>query len=141
MILVIDDEAREMDSYVQELRLCGFEVSFFREVDAALEFFGEHMRDIDLLILDIMMPPGNAFKDENTLRGLRTGLFFFERVRSSVPEVPTIILTNVSDPHIAARFEHAANCLYLRKEDYLPFELAEEVRYVLQQDQTKDSGD
>jgi len=38
MIVLVDDEKREMDSYVRELRLSGYEVSFQRDVDTALRF-------------------------------------------------------------------------------------------------------
>ena len=127
MILMIDDEERAMDSYVQELKLSGYDVSFQKSVDGAMEFFLENQEQIDLLILDIMMPPGFTFKGANTKDGLRTGVLVYERIRPEAPDLLIVILTNVSDERLSERFQKERNCRYLRKEDYLPFELAQEV--------------
>jgi len=48
------------------------------------------------------------------------------------PDLPILILTNVSDPRVAARFQGQEKCRFLRKEDYLPFELVEEVKRFLE---------
>jgi CheY-like chemotaxis protein len=137
---LIDDEKREMDSYVMELELSEYqyEVSFQKEVDAALEFVQENLKRIDLLILDIMMPPGSAFKDVDTKMGLRTGIHFYETIRETAPDLPVMILTNVSDERVADRFRRENKCWFLRKEDYLPFELAEEVKHVLARSQNRE---
>lgn len=131
MILIIDDEAREMDSYVRELKLSGYRVVFQKDVDDALEFLRQNLQDIRLVILDIMMPPGKAFKGENTRDGLRTGMFFYGRIREMAPDLPVVILTNVRDERVAKRFHKENRCWFLRKEDYLPFELVEEIGHLL----------
>jgi len=131
MILLVDDEKREMDSYAMELELSGYEVSFQKDVDDASRFFKENVDQIDLLILDIMMPPGSSFKDVDTQLGLRTGIRFYEKIRETAPNLPVIIFTNVSDEHVAERFRRESQCSFLRKEDYFPFEFAEEVKKVL----------
>ncbi|MFQ5603009.1 MAG: response regulator [bacterium] len=131
MILFLDDEKREMDSYAKELELCGYKVVFQKNVDEAWHFFENNVDGIDLLILDIMMPPGSIFKKVDTREGLRTGVHFFERIRKAAPDLPVIILTNVSDYQLLQRFRKEDNCNFFRKEDYLPFELAEEVEKIL----------
>jgi len=130
MIVLVDDEKREMDSYVRELRLSGYEVSFQRDVDTALRFVEENLDRVDLLILDIMMPAGFCFKDVDTNSGLRTGVFFYERIREKASDLPVVILTNVSDEGVAERFSGENKCWFLRKEDYLPFELVEKVKNI-----------
>jgi CheY-like chemotaxis protein len=128
MILFVDDEKRFMDSYSLELELLGYKVSFQKDVDTALAFLKTHPSAVELLILDVMMPPGQSFQHENTNNGLRTGVRFYERIRALSPMLPVIIFTNVSDEQVERRFQAEPNCRFFRKEDYLPFELAEEVK-------------
>jgi DNA-binding response OmpR family regulator len=127
MILFLDDERRIMDSYVRELEFSGYQVAFQSDVDTALKFFEENLPQIDLIILDIMMPAGSTFKDVDTRQGLRTGLYMYEKIRQKASNVPVIILTNVSDEKVAERFRSENKCWFFRKEDYLPFELAQQI--------------
>ncbi len=131
MILFIDDEKREMDSYVRELELSGYQVSFQKNVDAAIDFFEGNFREIELLVLDIMMPPGEVFKNVDTEGGLTTGIHVYKRVRQRFPTLPVVILTNVTDENIIESFRKEAHCRFLSKEEYLPFELVDEIKEVL----------
>lgn len=133
MILFVDDEQREMDSYYLELQiqLSTNEVVFMKKVDDARKFFKENINQIQLLILDIMMPPGVEYKDVDTQQGLRTGVKFFETVRTESPDLPVIIFTNVSDQGVAEHFIKQDKCQFFRKENYAPSELAEEVIKIL----------
>lgn len=131
MILFVDDEKRFMHSYMMELELEGHTVSFQNDVDSALSLLEKGLDHLELLILDIMMPPGRNFQGEDTGGGLRTGVFFYERIRVLAPHLPVIIFTNVSDEQLEKRFKAEANCRFLRKEEYLPHELVETVREIL----------
>jgi len=124
---MIEDEPEYTISYKDELELSGYEVAFVRDVDAALDFLREHREEIELVILDIMMSPGRALADVDTQNGLRTGVHLFDLIRQEAPKLPILILTNVSDERVAAHFRRQENCRFLRKEDYLPFELVDEV--------------
>ena len=131
MILFVDEESRHLSSFVEELRRVGYEVEFQTGVDAASSawaFLQANAAQVELLILDVMMPPGVACKEINTELGILTGVRFFERARQFLPNLPVIILTNVSDDKVKVRFEQETNCLFLRKEDYYPFELPAEVQ-------------
>jgi CheY-like chemotaxis protein len=131
MILLVDDEKRYMDSYAEELELQAFAVTVKRDVDDAWRFLEQHLVDIELLILDIMMPPGEFLMDADTNKGLRTGVRFFERARQLSSALPIIVLTNVSDAAVVEQFRGEPNCSFCRKEDYLPFELADEIKTTL----------
>jgi DNA-binding response OmpR family regulator len=74
MILFVDDERRRMQSYVEELRFSGYDVEFKSDVDDALIFFNENHEKLELLILDVMMPTGNSFDNQQADNGLRTGI-------------------------------------------------------------------
>lgn len=131
MILFVDDERRVMDSYSLELAICGYDVRFETKVDVAIKFFEAHLSEVELLVLDIMMPTGESFKNSSTARGLRTGLPFYKRVRQHAPQLPVVILTNVTDEGIEEYFKKEKHCWFLRKVDFLPFEFAKEVNNII----------
>ena len=139
MILFIDDEERYVNSYVEDLRFSGYDVIWETETDAALKFFEANYKQLDLLILDIMMPPGTSFDHEETQMGLRTGVFFYERIRQKAPDLPIIILTNVGDPstdnlsNIYSLIMNDKNCSFHRKITLLPHQLTEEVKRVVEE--------
>lgn len=133
MILIVDDEKRYIDNYMVELVICGYgdEVMLKTNVDAALHYLKENLAGIQLLILDIMMPPGESFRNSNAQLGLRTGVDFYERIRKDAPDLPVIIFTNVGDPSLEERFASERRCWFMRKTDYLPHEFAEEVQKIV----------
>ena len=132
MILFVDDEPRELDSHRLELEMSGYGVVFESDVDNALQFIEENRDNIELLILDIMMPVGKAFENARH-EGMRTGIDFYERIRKTFANLPVIIFTNVTDELVMGKFseENEANCWFLRKADFLPYELAEKVDSIL----------
>src|SRR5688572_21561640 len=119
MILFIDDEPRELDSHRRELEMSGYSVFFKADVDDALEFLDQNVNEVKLLIVDIMMPVGEAFKDAPH-DGLRTGLDLYERIRTKFNELPIVILTHVADEGVRDTFNNEPNCWFRRKEDVLP---------------------
>jgi len=131
MILMIDDEPHYVKTYIDELEFSGYQVKLEKDVDAGFKFLTENKDQIQLVILDIMMSPGRLLAEVDTQNGLRTGVYLFDRIRALAPDLPILILTNVSDPRVAARFQGQEKCRFLRKEDYLPFELVEEVKRFL----------
>jgi CheY-like chemotaxis protein len=140
MILFVDDEARDMSSYVDDLNLSGFEVSFQTSIDPALRVFQDNSDQIELLILDIMLPHGEAFDSVETEQGMRTGIRFYEEVRRIAPDLPVIVFTNVSDPLVADRLKKEEGCRFLRKEDIFPYELTHEVQMVLRKPKESQKG-
>jgi len=132
MILMIDDEKRTLDSYLQELALSDFTVRYESSVDAGLKYLEENSGDIELLILDLMMPYGQTFNEHETDKGLRTGIVFYKRVRKTFARLPVMILTNNVDEGVRRIFEQESHCRFFRKQDLLPFELAAEVKNFLQ---------
>lgn len=101
-ILFIDDEPRRIQSYVDELEKSGYEVEPATDVDYAFVYFVKNMKKIDLLIMDVMMPPGENCKDQDaqTELGLRTGILLSDKIRQIDTDVPIIVLTNVVDDEL-----------------------------------------
>jgi len=133
MILLVDDERRRMDSYVQELGLAGYDVQFESDVDNALKFFRDNEAQIELLILDVMMPAGSNFSDAGTEHGLMTGIAFYQKISDEHnPNVLTIIFTNVSEESLTKDITSKSTVFFCKKDDLLPFELEEKVRKILE---------
>lgn len=128
MILFVDDEQGRMQSWIDELQLCGYSVCAVSTADEALRQLESHKNLIDLVVLDIMMPSGEKLANADTEGGLRTGMKIYEELRRVAPTLRVFVFTNVSDPFVAEKFNHESYCRFLRKKDYLPPEFAEEVR-------------
>jgi len=125
MILFIDDEKRRTGSYRDELEFLDFQVVFKNSVDEAIHFLEENLPEVELVILDIMMPSKEIFKEVDTSDGLRTGIFVFEWIRRKSRSLPTIILTNLNDEEVKQRFLGEGHCWFARKPHYKPYELGE----------------
>ena len=149
MILYIDDEPRYISSFVEELKFeFGKEnVKLINTTDKAIDFLEQHNKKIDIVILDIMMPSGKAFKDKPTKEGLLTGLFLYQYIRASYHDLPVIIFTNIPGDYIFTNFDDNldvakiinqikldidnSKALFLQKENIFPYELVEEVNNML----------
>lgn len=131
MILFVDDERQNNLEYMEELKFAGKKVEFRKDVAVAFNFLIEHLQEIELLILDIMMPPGDLINENDANGGMRTGVRFYEVVRQMAPELPILILTNVSAHEVQERFDGEYRCWYIRKEKCLPYELSNEVKGIL----------
>lgn len=134
MILFVDDEGRRfVGSYLEELERSGFSVHHEVGVDSALAFLRGNLTNIGLLILDVMMPPGEAFKEVDTDEGRTTGIPFFEAVRALASDLPVIILTNNTKAEVRQRFLREDKCWFYQKYEHLPHELVEKVRKIMAQ--------
>jgi CheY-like chemotaxis protein len=130
MILFIDDEARRMKSYVEELECSGYEVEFKSDVDSALAFFTVNEGRIALIILDVMMPTGLSFNETASAEcGLRTGISFHDKIRQGNSNIPVIVLTNVGQSDISCI--ELDTTFFVEKTTTLPSDLAEKVNLIL----------
>jgi CheY-like chemotaxis protein len=133
MILFVDDDKRRMESYVQELKFSDYQVEFQFDIDNAFCFYEDNQNDLQMVILDIMMPVGKNFRDRPAAEnGLRTGICFYEKIRKEQPNLPVIIFTNVSRAELSdiknIKIEEA---IILEKISFDPFALAEKVDNIL----------
>lgn len=134
-IIFVDDEPRLIDSYKRELEF-SFDVKFISEVDELLKFIEIKSQKIDLLILDAMIPSGSnqTMHSVNTEKGMKTGLILYEIIREIYPFLPIIIFTNFTRDKrnkITQKIMDDDNAKFFQKEDYLPFELANEIEEIL----------
>lgn len=149
MILYVDDEPRYITSFIEELQFEFYQeqIKFEQNTDKAVDFFYHHSQEIKIVILDIMMPSGKAFKNKPTKEGLYTGLFFYERIRESHTDLPIIIFTNIPEEYIYNDFDNNIDmakifnkikldidrkkALFLQKQNFFPYELVKEVNTLI----------
>lgn len=121
MILFIDDEARLMDSHRLNLEFrledYGKELRYFSEVDEATKYFVDHKDELDLVILDVMMPPGDSF-DKDSNHGLITGYLIYKSFRKASPDLPILFYTNSADEALASKPQEDKRLKYLSKVNY-----------------------
>ncbi len=133
-ILLIDDESRGIDAYFQELKLAfknKYEIIFVKNVGSAYEFLQKNHDRIKLVILDVMMPPGELLKDVDTDYALRTGVCFHKEIRKIFSDLPIIMFTNFSSEELETQINQDKQSKFLHKPNYLPFELVDEIKCFL----------
>jgi CheY-like chemotaxis protein len=107
-LLLIDDDiwANEKEAvpgagaymwyYADALRDRGYVLTEVNSIDRALEVLG--IQQFDLILLDVMMPPGKALAEADTAAGMRTGVVFADHLAKAYPDMPVVILTMVANP-------------------------------------------
>lgn len=96
-ILVADDDIWFVQPFIEELLDTGFRVLQSRTGAETIEML--FREQVDLLILDIMMPPGNSFPEP--VLDTRTGIKVAEFVRRVMnASFPIIYYTVISDPSV-----------------------------------------
>lgn len=136
-IMLVDDELSPKKNgpdgsymwyYTEAMRDSGFEVTQVVGPDSALQKLSSKSSKFDLIIVDIMMPPGEAYENENTLDGLRTGIFLAKTIQEKYPELPILVLTNVLNPYALNKMKEMESVKkVLVKPNCTPFELVEEI--------------
>lgn len=131
-MLLVDDDGIPMKFYVYALEKNCFEVKHCLGPDSALSFAKEKSWQIKIVVLDIMLPPGETYKDEHGVNdGLRTGVYLLKDIRKYCPNVPVIILTNVRNPHTLAEFEQGDLLKIAFKIDCTPFKLVDLIKELI----------
>jgi CheY-like chemotaxis protein len=114
-----------MAYYVRAIEEKGFTVKHFLGPDSALDFVRRSTSEVVAIVLDIMMPPGDEYKDKDTNEGLTTGVFLLPDLRRHCPKTPVVVLTNVKNPETLGRFETGPSLRIAQKMEYPPYELAD----------------
>lgn len=130
-ILLIDDDVLPMAFYITALRQKGYEVEQCSTPDSALDFLKKRADSVKAIVLDIMMPPGQVFKNENTDDGLKTGLLLYNNLAHAYPMLPIVILTNLMNEDVITQLTKKGISV-LQKLDYPPFHFATYLHEVIQ---------
>jgi CheY-like chemotaxis protein len=111
-ILFVDDDLYYIHSLVEGLQYEGYEVSVALDADKALALAGVH--DFDLVILDVMMPPGTLGEFE-TQSGYKTGIVLSLKLREMRPHLPILALTSLVSEEVVDWFSARDSMAYVRK--------------------------
>ncbi|MBD3373582.1 response regulator [candidate division KSB1 bacterium] len=124
-VLLVDEDVFPMKFYVKALNKHGFNVKHIRNPDQALEFIEAEKNSVEAVILDIMLPPGETYKNIDTNNGLETGVYLLQDLRKQVDrKLPIIILTNVQSPETLTKIQKTKYQVIAAKLEYPPYDLA-----------------
>jgi CheY-like chemotaxis protein len=118
VVLVVDDDDYILQAVYVALESYGYSALLANSGAAAIELFEEHRDQIDLVLLDMLMP---GMSGEETFRALRA-------IR---PDVKVLLSTGYAPDEAAQRFTEEGLVGFLRK-PYDPDELASEVQRILE---------
>ncbi len=122
-VILVDDSAWEQ--VAGRLRgifsLHGFNVDVFNNVDECAQFFDDKaaLCPADIFVVDVMMPPGTRYANDETHDGLITGLYVARDIRERFPSVPIILWSGTSIDTVRLLAIHMekklTNCIFVRK--------------------------
>jgi CheY-like chemotaxis protein len=119
--------------YTKALEEAGFQIVVATGPDEALAILSHDDKGFALVIVDVMMPPGRSFAREDTVDGLRTGVFLAKRLAVLYGGVPVIILTNADPLVMQQHLKDTTNIQsVLAKVVCTPFDLVDEVQALTQ---------
>lgn len=131
-ILFVDDEEFRMKAHADYLCIKGFDVIYAAEFEKALKKFEDNKENIDLIILDIMIPVEDVKLTEEeekiTEQGISTGLVLYDRIRKK-KKIKTIVLTVRDDIEKAINDRGIES--YLKK-PIMPNKLLEDINKILE---------
>lgn len=96
-VLFIDDDTRLISSFAEAVREAGFSTHYFRAPDPALEYLRRKDTVADLIVWDMMLPPGQVFRDVDTESGLSTGKHLFWKMQELRPASHYLLFTARGD--------------------------------------------
>jgi len=126
-ILVIDDDHGPVDYYVEVLQR-SYKVIHIETSHEGLEFLRTNGSDINMVILDMVMPSESASEAEASGWGMGAGLLFLRRAKDvlSRHRIPVIILSNIGTetPGSQETKSDGICVTQLAKFEYTPCQLA-----------------
>jgi len=122
-VTLIDDNAWEhVASKLKGMfALSDLDLDVISSVDAARAvLLDQHSRcPADIFVVDVMMPPGETYKHEETHDGLITGLYLARDIRARFPVVPIILWsgTNLNTVRLLAIHmeKKLTKCIFIKK--------------------------
>ena len=120
-VLLIDDEIYQTRYYVNSLTDAGFTVTLASSTDDALAILGR--RRFDVIVLDVMMPPGKALDAIDTAGGFRTGISLARTISHKWPKSRIVALTSCLDHEVLKWFAGRPRMTCFGKAQVPPVEL------------------
>jgi CheY-like chemotaxis protein len=122
-VILIDDAAWEQVAGKLKglFSLQGFELGVYNNCDEFGKFLDATTGSspADIYVVDVMIPPGNRYKNEETHNGLIAGLYLAREIRQRFPLVPIILWsgTNLDTVRLLAVHmeKRLTKCIFVKK--------------------------
>ena len=128
-ILVLDDDAKRISSHVELLQDEGYPVIIEYDTAKMVPRFQQDKDKIALIVLDMMMPPGNYTREE-TDYARKTGIAVLKDIRNISKDVLVIVLSVLGDNGLRKEATSLGISEYLEK-PIRPSELIRVIRKTL----------
>jgi predicted nucleotide-binding protein len=126
-IIWVDDDIRyQLRPFLDEFRDKGISILTASNASEGKKAFEKAKDEIDAVIVDIMMDPGEEFNDLETKAGFIAGLALARFIKKEKPEMPVIGFSIKEDLEVIEWFAKS-NCLFMRKGGISPHELFQAV--------------
>jgi CheY-like chemotaxis protein len=136
LIVWIEDDSPIIDPVVRPLERAGHHIVRLLTVRDVLDRL-DVLRDCDLILLDIFVPPGEG----TGTWGRYVGLDLLRELRSKYNiNKPVVVLSVLTNEHVLEQLERQRVALVLRK-PILPSKLLQAVNGVLQAEQARPTDD
>ena len=95
-VLFVDDEPLPSQTYRDGLEESGFTIEYRSCADTGLEYLRDRYAEIDVVVLDMMMPTPKGVSTAATSDGQTTGIWFLLQCREIIETnvLPIYVLTN-----------------------------------------------
>lgn len=121
-VLIVEDDVEISEMYADAIRRRGLPVHCIEETDEVLRYL-KGGGPADVIVWDMMMPPGAAFGVTDTGGGISTGEFLFEEMRHLRPNAIFVLLT--IQTQVSPVYDSPATRSYVRTKMHTsPAELA-----------------
>lgn len=142
-VVILDDDAWQLDAYLSELEVRGVRVSVATDLTEFMEILVGEV-PIDLFVLDVMVPTGSlapAFPEVHTANGMDTGILLAMALRHSDIEIPIVMFSVAWSGDILERIKGIkskyTNIAYLSKAETFPSDFGNFIGKLLEDGKVK----
>lgn len=127
-ILIIDDEAVSLSYFSQALELAGYRVTVFKNATKFKRSIAKNnIPDVDMFVVDLMLPPGRTYDKATTENGLLTGLYIALDIRKAFSETPILLWSAAPFPDLIQKAKQLSraltSCAFVQKQNCPPVSL------------------
>jgi PAS domain S-box-containing protein len=117
-VIVVDDEPEILNTITDMLGVMGYDVQCFSNGSEFLEHYEKHFKDIDLVILDIMMPD---------MDGMKT----YTKLKSLAADIPVVFSSGYFEDKLRNDFQQEVGEIFFLPKPFSIYELSRIVHQLI----------
>lgn len=133
-ILWVDDDINSdaLMPFVDELEEDGFNILKANGPDEMYKYLKSNHQEINLIIMDIMMPVNESIRTDDAKGGLNTGYIILENLKESdiYKNIPVLVVSILNDQEIT-NWSEQHQLKYLSKLDIQPENLCDTIKTII----------